>query len=440
MPGFFTTAIGYLFICVNLWLNALFAQPKGIELWAKITTAGAQKRLDLIIADLNLPKDYTQGLEPLAKKIKAIITADLDFSLYFNIITLDSNKNYQTIERKVDFANWAKTGAQVLLAGDIFFRKGNTFLKIRLYDLLTYRNIGTKEYPFVSDIRSLAHTISDDIIKLLTGEEGVSRTKIAFSIKRKGNKELALVDYDGFGLSTLTTDGRLKLFPEWSPKGDRIAYCSYDKGNLNLYIFDLNTKSSKLICANLGLNTTPAFSPDGNRLAVALSEGSDIVLYSMTSEGKSKKRITYSSSINISPTWSPSGNQLAFVSDRTGSPQIYIVNADGTDLRRLTFEGYYNTSPAWSPRGDLIAYVSRETDGSHQIYITDINGENRMRLTSFGNNEEPTWSPDGLHLAFSSNRTGIYEIYLMHWNGMGQRMITNTGGAFSPSWSPIIKR
>jgi TolB protein len=424
-------------LLIAFCVNSLFGQLAP-EVWAKITASGARKRLDLAIAEFNLPKDAVPSLAEMAQNINLVMTADLEFSLYFNIYQPDSASRAKG--KKPNFEYWLKTGAQVLLSGEVSFRKSATQLKITLYDLVLKRPIAIKDYNFVENWRWLAHEIADDVIKFLTGEDGVSQTEIAFSLKTKDAKELAVIDYDGANPYMLTQDKGLKLFPDWSPKGDQIAFCSYDNSNLNIYTYDLTRSKIIQITSRPGLNTTPAWSPDGKVLAVALSEKSSLNLYQLSPDGRNQRRITTSSSISISPSWSSSGRELAFVSDRTGAPQIYVINVEGTDMRRLSFEGSYNTSPAWSPRGDLIAYVSRISDGTNQIFITDINGETRMQLTYQRNNEDPVWSPDGLHIAFSSNRSGSYEIYTMTWNGQEQKRITNTGGAFSPTWSPRITK
>ena len=405
------------------------------EIWAKITAGATRQRIRLAVPDFNCP----EALRTLSKDLKQIMIDDLEFSLYFEIIKLDSTKQYKTTENKIDFTGLQTTGAQVLLVGDIQIKKKTT-LNIHIYDLFTRKSIGIKTYEIKEEVRWLAHKIADDVIKLLTGEDGVSQTKIAFSLKKGKAKELSLVDYDGYNLEQLTNTGDLRLFPDWMPTANKIAYCSYAKNNINIYTYDVNRKNTDLFCSKDGLNTSPAFSPDGKTIAASLSFDGTPDIYLMNTDGKNLRRVTYGHSIDISPTWSPSGQELAFVSDRTGAPQIYIINIDGTNMRRLSFEGSYNTSPAWSPRGDLIAYVSRDSDGINQIYVTDLTGDNRMRMTNLRNNEEPSWSPDGLHIAFSSNRTGTYELYVMHWNGAGQRRITNTSGAFSPTWSLRLVR
>ena len=413
------------------------------ELWLKLTSSGGRRKLDLVIAGLNVAKAVDARTTATAGDLRNVFAADLRYSTQFTFQEPEPGKtfSFSTDARKPDLKGWGTTGAQVLICGDVTARHGGFGIQLRLYDLEMERLIATKDYTLATEWRWLAHQMADEVIKLLTGDDGINRTRIAFSraIDRE-TKELATTDYDGANLDQLTSSGGLKLYPDWAPDGSHISYCAYGTNTLNTYTLNLATGKSTLISDRTGLNTTPTWSPDGRTIAASLSYEGQSEIYLMDPNGKNLRRLTVSPGIDVSPCWSPNGRQLAFVSDRTGAPQVYVINADGTDLRRLTFEGSYNTSPAWSPRGDLIAFVQRQPGGSNQVCVTNLMGDTYMRLTSGTNNEDPAWSPDGLHIAFCSNRSGRYEIYTMDWSGANQTRITTTGGAYSPSWSPRLGR
>jgi TolB protein len=413
------------------------------ELWLKLTSSSGRKKLALVIADFKTPGGTDEKTAARLRDIRSVFVADLKFSLQFVFEEPDSGRafSFVTDEKKIDLKGWGTTGAQILVCGDLVTKKSGAQVQLRMYDLDVNRLIASKPYPLSEQWRWLAHQMADEIVKLLTPDDGVSRTRIAFSrAVNRETKELCVADYDGAGINQLTSSGGLKLFPDWDSSGAALAYCTYSSRTLDIHTYSIGSGRSSLISDRTGLNTTPAWSPDGRTIAASLGFEGQNEIYLMDPNGKNLRRLTNSKGIDISPSWSPTGRQIAFVSDRTGTPQIYVMNADGTDLRRLTFEGSYNTSPAWSPRGDLIAFVQRQPGGTNQVCVTNITGDTYMRLTSGTNNEDPCWSPDGLHLAFASNRAGPFEIYTMDWTGASQRRVTEVKGAYSPTWSPRLGR
>ena len=402
------------------------------EIWTKITATPGAVNLGITLAPFGL-SDPTQA--EAGDVLHGTIRRDLVNSLFFALRQPDSGKVYRSEAANVDFPGWGSTGASVLLAGDLSSRT----LTVRLYDLISKRLVASKDYTRSGDERRLGHRVADEIIKLLTGEEGISATQIVFTRKQSGGRELYVTDQDGADPQRLTSDGRLKYSPDWSPDGGRIAYSSYYGDAMLIFAHDRYTGVSTVVCDKASMNDAPAWSPDGSLLAASLSTDDGSELYIMDPAGSRLHRITHNGGVNTSPTWSPNSRQLAFVSDRAGSPQVYVISRDGTAQRRLTFEGSYNTCPAWSPRGDVIAFSRREGD-ANQIFITDLNGESAKQLTFAGNNVEPCFSPDGLHIAFVSSRSGGDNIFIMNWDGTDQRQLTRLGGCSAPSWSPVLER
>ncbi|MFO7639381.1 MAG: Tol-Pal system beta propeller repeat protein TolB [bacterium] len=418
------------------------ASSFGDEIWLRLTQTGGKRRLSLVIAPFRTAAGLADSLTPRTRETREVISADLRFSLHFSFPEPEPGDawNFETDPAKVDLKGWGTTGAEVLVTGQVVAKRGGPALEINLYDLNTNRRIASKGYPLRPDWRWLAHEVADDIIKLLTGFEGINRTRIAFSRQvAPGQKELAMVDYDGANPVRLTDGGSTKLFPAWSPDGRRLAYCSFSSRSLDIHLFGIADRSDRRITHRDGLSTTPAWSPDGRTIAASLSFDGRSEICLLDANGGNLRRLTNSRAIEISPTWSPDGRQLALVSDRTGAPQVYVMSADGTDFRRLTFEGAYNTTPAWSPQGDLVAFVQRQPDGRHQVCVTNILGDTYVRLTTRGSNEDPSWSPDGMHIAFTSTRDGAPEIYVMNWNGANQTRVTRLNGASAPTWSPVLR-
>jgi len=403
------------------------------EIMSWITATPGVPSLVMAVAEFTRSDRNNPELVQSGSAIRTVMMKDLTNSLFFQLRKPDSNKVFSSGASMIDFTNWANTGATVLVAADI----SPSTLTLRMYDLLSRRLLVSKDYTRSGTDRVLGHRVADEIIKFLTGEEGVSTSRIVFSRRRSPDRELCTVDQDGLGLQQLTTGGGMKLSPDWSPDGSRIAFSAYHNDKLVLFAYNTADATIATVCDQAEMNDTPSWSPDGSRLAASLSTGPGQEIYVMDANGRNLRQVTHNAAVSISPTWSPNGQQIAFVSDRAGSPQVYVVNADGTDQRRLTFEGNYNTSPAWSSRGDVIAYSRRENN-INQIFITDIEGLVHQQLTFSGNNVEPCFSPDGLHIAYISNRDGSDDIYVMNWNGTDQHRLTTIGGCSAPSWSPPL--
>jgi TolB protein len=297
-----------------------------------------------------------------------------------------------------------------------------------LYDVKTRQQMLSASMS--GEPREMAHQFADQIVRLLTGQEGIAQSKIAYVTGREIHK----MDYDGHGARAFTRDGSIALFPSLSPDGKRLAYVSYRDGHPNIVI----RGEDGLIIGSTrfkGTTTSPAVGPDGRIAFASSKDGGSMELYIANGDGSNAKRLTSTrNAVNISPRWNPkTGREIAFISDRGGSPRIYVIGADGSNERSLLSMGGHMDSPAWSPDGRYLAFAW-DGDGPFNIYVADVASGQTLKLTREGRNENPAWSPDSRHIAFQSNRTGRWEIWAMHVDGSEPRQLTRGGGR-SPSWS-----
>ena len=398
-------------------------------------TAPGNRQLQLGISAC---KSLNGGQHPeIVKEIDDVLRFDMTLAGPFSVMSGTGGNNNSGIRPgDFNFAPWKAAGADLLVKSGYRLAGSTLTLEFRLFDVFKEKEIVAKRYTGnIRDLRKIAHTFDDQIMLAITGEKGPFTGKIAFVSNRTGNKEIYLMDYDGYNVQRLTRNGSINLNPDFSPNGREIIYTSYKRKNPNLYRRELFTGTEALISARPGVNITGAYSPDGKRIALTMSKEGNSEIYLIDTTGRQLARLTNNQAIDVSPVWSPDGSHIAFTSDRLGRPQIFVMKADGGDLHRLTTSGAYNDRPRWSPKGDRILYCRMEGNGFH-IYAINPDGSGDTRLTSEGSNEHPRWSPDGRFITFSSKRGGKEAIYLMRADGSGQTKVSRgNAGDSHPTWS-----
>jgi TolB protein len=338
------------------------------------------------------------------------------------------------------FESLKSQGVDFFLSSTMENTGGALTLHHTLYEVASKKVILSKNYRGpAAALPGMAHTLADELILYLTGQKGLSLTKIAFVGDRTGHKEIWLMDADGAGQQPLTVHKSISFSPAWSPDGKRIYYASYLYGQPSLLELDWLEARVRRLATGVKVSTAPSPTPDGAALVFAgADQTGNTDVYRLTLATGAVERLTFARSIDTDPRVSPVGNSIVFTSDRIGSPQIFLMDSAGLDVRRLTPEGVYNAEPQISPDGKLLVYDSREGN-NFQIYLQDMFSGARVRLTRAGGNESPSFSPNGKKILFSSNRTGSYQIYAMDLNGNRIRQLTTVGNNTQPAWGPYLK-
>ena len=375
----------------------------------------------------------------LMKYLTTVTQRDVDFYADFNLVQIDTFYLTTYEIKELDLLGWKRLGAEFVVKLEAEFPGDNLRGYWRLYDTGTQRQVAKGNFEYKRIFwREMAHDIANEIVRTLTGEPGIFRTKIAYIKKLNGTKEVFTSDYDGANEIQLTTTGSICLSPMFSPDGQWVYFTSYLKGDPQLFRVSVKSKNIEQITNYPGIAVAPAVSPDGLKIACVLSKDGNSEIYVIDLQGKIIKRLTNHPSIESSPTWSPDGRMIAFSSDRTGAPQIYIMDSDGQTVRRLTYQGGYNDSPIWSHRGDRITFVSRTKSGRFDLASIDTSGVDYRVMTEVGHNENPHFSPDGKQIIFASNRLSASDLYTMDLSGRNQRRLTRSGNCSNPTWGPLL--
>lgn len=424
-----------LIILLALALPA-FAQPQDDQskTVAVGTVQGKQEAYPVLV-----PKAFlaTSDAGAIADDLRNVFNSDLTNSDLFDLIDPSPYPAYNG-ETKLD--NYKNSPAVYVALFKIGLAGNELDVEARFYDLKSQQLIVGKVYKWDKKfVRQIAHRFADEIFYRLTGFKGIFTSKVAFTSDRTNNKEVFLMDYDGFNQKQITISTTLNLSPDLSPDGKKLAYTSFrtesGKAGTAIVVFSIYTGEKRFLFSKGTLNSTPRWTPDSTKLAFTSNVSGNAELYVINADGSGLRQLTFNRAIETSPSWNPKSGQIAFTSDRSGSPMIFIMNDDGTNESRLTYVGEYNESAAWSPDGSRLAYVSR-SGINFDIYVVDMANNIVTRLTqNEGSNENPCWAPDSRHIAFSSNRTGAFQIWSMLYDGTKPRQLTREGNNTHPSWA-----
>lgn len=373
--------------------------------------------------------------------VRDVLTFDLSNSGHFSLVAntefVDETETDDRVSGRINFQEWAALGAEVLVKGKIEGTLSEMSIEATVYDLAQGKPIFGRRYSGRhSDWRAAVHHISDDIVKQLTGEDGIAQTRIAFVSNVTGAKEIYVMDYDGENRRRVTRDNAIAISPDWFPGGENLIYTMIGDSRQETRRVRIAEGTSSRVTAFPGLNAFPAPSPSGGEIVMTLSRDGNPEIYRLRADGTEPRRLTFGRNTESSPCWSPDGRRMAYVSDRSGAPQMYTMSATGGSSQRLTYEGRYNTSPDWSPKGHLIAFTAK-IDGVFQICTVDVGSKEVVRLTAGpGDKEDPSWARDGRHIAYSVTSGGKSDLYMLDIYELEPvRLTSGAGDYLSPTWS-----
>ncbi|HEU4838132.1 MAG TPA: Tol-Pal system beta propeller repeat protein TolB, partial [Micavibrio sp.] len=229
------------------------------------------------------------------------------------------------------FAEWRAINAPALVTGSVTKAPdGRTRVEFRLWDVYSQKQISGMAYMTTpQNWRRIAHIISDDVYKRVTGEDGYFDSRIVY-VSETGAatsriKRLAIMDQDGANHRYLTEEGTLVLTPRFSPTAQEITYMSYKNGKPRVYLYNIDSGRQEVLGDFPGMTFAPRFSPDGNKIVMSMAAGGNTDIYEMDVRSRKSRKLTDAGGIDTAPSYSPDGRQIVFESDRGGTQQLYVM-------------------------------------------------------------------------------------------------------------------
>ncbi len=390
---------------------------------------------------------FDEGRLSLPENVVPIINADLKRSGLFEPLAKGEMLSQPHEREDVFFRDWSALNVEFLVIGKIKRAAADRLeIQFEMFDVLEQKRVFVEKISgSESQLRDMAHIISDKVYQQVTGIPGAFNTRLVYVSaasreEKRLNFRLMRADSDGAREKLILESEEPIMSPSWSPDATEIAYVSFESGRPAIYRQKLATGERDKLTNFRGLNSAPAWSPDGKSMAMVLSKDGSADVYVMDLATKQLKRLTRSSAIDTEPAWSPDGKSIIFTSDRGRRPQIYKVTLATGLIERLTFEGDYNARAAMRHDGSGLIMVHRR-DGKFHIAELNFKTERINVLTETSLDESPSLAPNDSMIIYATqqNERGILAAVSVDGNVKYILPATNRD-VREPAWSPLLSK
>ena len=181
------------------------------------------------------------------------------------------------------------------------------------------------------------------------------------------------------GTSTrLTFDPGDDLNPAWSPDGKRIAFTAKRKGERDIYLMDANgTREPELMLQTPKRKNVEQWSPDGKYLVFNLEASdmnSDLYVLPLSGERKAIPFLTSPFTEDMGQI-SPNGRWIAYRSNESGTSEVYVQTftpGDPAPRRKWRISTDGGMEPQWRRDGKELFYLRGST-----LMAVDIKSDGR---------------------------------------------------------------
>ncbi|MBW7470116.1 Tol-Pal system beta propeller repeat protein TolB [Marinobacter sp. F4218] len=384
------------------------------------------------------------GAVPPGDKVGDIVHSDLAMSGEFRPLPAEKMLSLPSRREEVFFRDWRLLGQRYVLVGSLTRNGDRVSARYELFDVNTEeRLLGETAAAPASNIRSLAHHVSDKVYEAITGVPGAFSTKLAYiTLDRFNGKpryRLQVSDVDGKRARIRLESQEPILSPAWSPDGKKLAYVSFETGKPVIFVHELASGNRSAVADFPGLNSAPAWSNDGRSLLMTLSKDGNAEIYRMNLASRELTKVTNHWAIDTEASWDHTGDGLFFTSDRSGGPQIYHKESERAAPRRITFGSRYNARPRPDNTGDFVYYVHQRNSAFH-IARTNLDTGEETILTRTESDESPSVSPNGRMLIYATKQGSDSVLTVISVDGgAAYSLPAAEGDVREPAWGPLVR-
>ncbi|MGO3694528.1 MAG: Tol-Pal system beta propeller repeat protein TolB, partial [Marinobacter sp.] len=199
-------------------LMLLAATTAQAELLIRVTE-GADSAIPLSVVPFS-----ESGSMPSGDKLSSIVQADLAMSGEFRPLSPEKMLSLPSKRSDIYFRDWRMLGQRYVLVGELTRNGDRVEARYELFDVnREERILGETAAAPASNIRSLAHHVSDKVYEAITGVPGAFSTKLAYVTLDRANGEaryrLQVSDIDGKRAKIRLESKEPIMSPAWSPDG-----------------------------------------------------------------------------------------------------------------------------------------------------------------------------------------------------------------------------
>jgi Tol biopolymer transport system component len=191
--------------------------------------------------------------------------------------------------------------------------------------------------------------------------------------------------------------------PAISPDGRRVAISIRRVSEQQLAVFDRDRDVLTSLVRNGALNNAPVWTPDGKDLLFdAVGSSQKRGIYRIAADGDTAPQLIRETSLNSHLTAIAGDHAAVMVNDPITSADLWLLTLrDPYEMRPFKRTPATERQGALSPDGQWLAYASNES-GRSEIYVEQVSGRGGRWQTSTNGGEQPRWVRSGREILYRS--------------------------------------